>query len=54
MMHLEYLSALSALHRQLQRELDAAQLGQPPRPEFANAVGTVMEQRRRLLYGEET
>lgn len=51
-MHSAYLRALADLKLALNRELDAAQLGQPPTKDFARAVGTAMGERQVVINSD--
>lgn len=48
-MHVEYMKVLFELQRELAKELDRAQLGQVPGPDFAYAVGAVAGEAQRTV-----
>jgi hypothetical protein len=49
-MHTAYMRALFMLKAATSRELDGAQVGNPPDPAFAQAVANAMAARRNVLY----
>lgn len=48
-MHSAYMSSLAALSRACNREIDRAQLGEPPGPQVVGAIEAVIEQRRLII-----
>lgn len=48
-MHKDYMRVLFDLQRELARELDRAQLGQVPGPDFAYAMAAVAGEAKRVL-----